>query len=101
MFADTVKSEELLTLAPEDINRRLFWEESPLVTFETTPKFACTCSPERFDGIVRSLGEKEAMAIVDETGGIDISCRFCGSKKHYDAVDVKALFAHADGPHEA
>ena len=48
-----------------------------------------------------SLGEKEAMAIVDETGGIDISCRFCGSKKHYDAVDVKALFANADGPHEA
>ena len=101
MFADTVKSEELLTLAPEDINRRLFWEESPLVTFEAEPKFACTCSPERFDGIVRSLGEEEAMAIVKETGGIDIACRFCGSKKHYDAVDVKALFAHAEGPHEA
>ena len=29
IFADTVKSEELLTLDPEEINRRLFWEEFP------------------------------------------------------------------------
>lgn len=101
MFADTVKSEELLTLAPEEVNRRLFWEESPLVTFEAAPKFACSCSPARFDDIVRSLGEKEAEEVVKEQGGIDIRCRFCGASKHYDALDVKTLFTHAEGPHRA
>lgn len=101
MFADTVKSAELLTLEPAEINRRLFWEEAPLVTLETTPKFACTCSPERFDNIIRSLGEPEANEILNERGAIDIRCSFCGRSKHYDAVDVKALFSNAEGPHEA
>lgn len=98
MFADTVKSEELLTLSPEEINRRLFWEESPLVTFESAPRFACSCSDGRFDDIIRGLGEQEAAAIVAERGGIDIRCPFCGRSKHYDAVDAKALFAAAGSP---
>ncbi|MDO5531342.1 Hsp33 family molecular chaperone HslO [Sutterella sp.] len=101
MFADTVKSAELLTLEPAEINRRLFWEEAPLVTLETAPKFACTCSSERFDNIIRSLGAPEAEEIVKEQGGIDIRCSFCGRSKHYDGLDVKALFANAAGPHEA
>ena len=95
MFGDTVKSIELLTLAPEEINRRLFWEESPLVTLEAAPKFACSCSGARFDEIIRGLGEPEAEAIVAERGAIDIRCPFCGRAKRYDGVDVKALFANA------
>ena len=94
MFAETVKSEELLTLRPEDVNRRLFWEESPLVTFEAKPVFRCACSDERFDNLVRSLGEAEAEEILRSEGGqLTITCQFCGKKKVYDALDVKALFA--------
>lgn len=92
MFADTVKSEELLTLEPAEVNRRLFWEESPFVTLEVEPKFACTCSVERFNQIIRDLGEAEANSVVEERGGIDIRCAFCGRTHHYDAVDVKGLF---------
>ena len=101
MFASTVKSEELLTLSPEEINRRLFWEESPLVTHEAEPHFACTCSQTRFDDIVRSLGREEAEAIVKEKGAIDIACRFCGAKAHYDAIDAAALFTPSGVTHEA
>lgn len=92
MFAGTVKSAELLTLSPEDINRRLFWEESPLVTHEAAPHFACTCSKARFDDLVRSLGREEVDAIIREKGALDVACRFCGAKAHYDAIDAAALF---------
>jgi hsp33 protein len=92
MFAGTVKSAELLTLSPEDINRRLFWEESPLVTHEAAPHFACTCSKARFDDLVRSLGREEVEAIIREKGALDVACRFCGAKAHYDAIDAAALF---------
>lgn len=92
MFAGTVKSAELLTLSPEDINRRLFWEESPLVTHEAAPHFACTCSKARFDDLVRSLGREEVDTIIREKGALDVACRFCGAKAHYDAIDAAALF---------
>ena len=96
MFAETVKSEELLTLRPEDVNRRLFWEESPLVTMEAKPQFRCSCTDERFDNIVRSLGEAEAREILAEQAGrFTVTCQFCGKTKTYDEVDVKALFAAA------
>lgn len=93
MFAETVKSEELLTLRPEDVNRRLFWEESPLVTFEANPVFRCTCTDERFENIVRSVGEAEIRKILRAQGGkFTITCDFCGKEKTFDEVDVAAIF---------
>ena len=93
MFAETVKSEELLTLRPEDVNRRLFWEESPLVTFEANPVFRCACTDERFENIVRSVGEAEIREILRAQGGkFTITCDFCGKEKTFDEVDVAAIF---------
>lgn len=96
MFAQTVKSAELLTLRPTEVNRRLFWEESPLVTLEAEPKFRCSCSPERFEGIVRSMGREEAEKLLAEEGGrIKITCSFCGRSHEFDSLDVKAIFENA------
>lgn len=93
LFADTVKSEELLTLAPEDINRRLFWEESPNVTLEAAPVFKCRCSDQGVQNMIRSLGREEADAIIAERGSIDVTCHFCGQVRSFDSADVAALFA--------
>lgn len=93
IFADTVKSKELLTLDPEEINRRLFWEESPNVTLEAKPVFKCRCSDEAVRNMVRSLGREEAEAIIAERGSIDVTCHFCGRTISLDAADVAALFA--------
>lgn len=96
VFAQTVKSEELLTLDPEEINRRLFWEESPNVTLEVTPRFECRCSDEGVKQMIRSLGEEEANAIVDELGAVEVTCHFCGHTRRFDKADVAALFAGTD-----
>lgn len=96
VFAQTVKSEELLTLDPEEINRRLFWEESPNVTLEVTPRFECRCSDEGVKQMIRSLGEEEANAIVDELGAVEVTCHFCGHTRRFDKTDVAALFAGTD-----
>lgn len=97
LFVDTVKADELLTLSPEDVNRRLFWEESPLVVGQATPQFRCACSDERFAAIVRSLGREEVESILAERGQVEIACRFCGRKKVFDKIDVEAIFAGASG----
>ncbi len=91
-FVETVKSEELLTLTPEDINRRLFWEESPLVTFEAEPRFKCRCSDEGVRTMVRNLGREEADSIIAEQGSIDVTCHFCGRHFHFEQTDLDQLF---------
>lgn len=95
IFADTVKSEELLTLDPEEINRRLFWEESPNVTLEARPEFKCRCSDEGVRSMILSLGREEAETIIAERGSIDVTCHFCGQVRSFDSADVASLFAGA------
>jgi molecular chaperone Hsp33 len=95
-LAATLTREELLALAPDTVLHRLFWEErvqrfEPLVG-AAGPRFACTCSRERVGQMLRSLGRGEIDGIVVEQGRVEIACDFCGTKYHFDAVDVGELF---------
>jgi molecular chaperone Hsp33 len=95
-LAATLTREELLALSPDTVLHRLFWEE-PLVRFEpqvgpSGPRFACTCSRERVAQMLRSLGRNEIDGIVVEQGQVEIACDFCGTKYHFDVVDVGELF---------
>lgn len=92
MLAATLTREELLTLDADTILRRLFWEET-LRRFEPlAPRFACSCSRERVGSMLKSLGREEIDGIVVEQGRVEIACDFCGTKYHFDAVDVGELF---------
>ncbi len=95
MLARTVKNEELLTLEPEELARRLFWEDNPTVLETLAPRFGCRCSMDGIKAMVRSLGEKEAREIIEEKGKIEVRCEFCGKTYALDAIDVKLLFAPA------
>ncbi|HEV7914662.1 MAG TPA: Hsp33 family molecular chaperone HslO, partial [Albitalea sp.] len=95
-LAATLTRDELLTLSPDTVLHRLFWEE-PLLRFEPQvgpngPRFACTCSRERVAQMLKSLGRDEIDGIVVEQGRVEIACDFCGTKYHFDAVDVGELF---------
>jgi molecular chaperone Hsp33 len=96
LLAGTLTSAELLTLDADTVLRRLFWEESmrrhaPLAG-ESGPRFSCTCSRERVAGMLRSLGQQEIDDIVAEQGRVEIACDFCGTRYHFDPVDVGTLF---------
>jgi molecular chaperone Hsp33 len=97
-LAATLTSGELLTLDADTVLHRLFWEE-PLRRFEVAagdagPRFACSCSRERVGSMLKSLGRDEVDGIVAEQGRVEIACDFCGTKYHFDAVDVGELFIH-------
>lgn len=92
LLAATLTAEELLTLEPEVVLRRLFWEEK-LARFEPqSPRFACSCSRERVGGMLRGLGREEIDGIVAERGEVEIGCDFCGLQYRFDPVDVGELF---------
>jgi molecular chaperone Hsp33 len=92
MLAATLTAEELLTLEPEVVLRRLFWQEK-LTRFEPqAPRFACSCSRHRVGGMLLGLGRDEIDSIVAERGEVEIGCDFCGLQYRFDPVDVGELF---------
>lgn len=95
LLAGTLTPAELLTLPLRTILHRLFHEDDVRL-FEGAPVFfQCTCSRERVEGILRSLGRDEVSDIVRERGHVEVRCEFCNRAYGYDAVDAEALFARA------
>jgi molecular chaperone Hsp33 len=93
---DTLGSEELLTLAPAEVVHRLFHEEQPQLLGEKPLRFACSCSHERVEAMLVSLGEAEARAAVDAGDGTaSIHCEFCGREYRFDGDEVGTLFREA------
>lgn len=98
-LAASLKREELLTLDVDTILRRLFWEEK-LLRFvpqdgDNGPHFACTCSRERVEGMLRNLGKEEVDSVIAERGTVEVGCDYCGAEYHFDAVDAAQMFADA------
>lgn len=91
-LAATLTAEELLTLEPEKILHRLFWEETLRLFDPQRPRFACRCSRGRVARMLQGLGEAENRDIVAERGAVDIGCEFCGAQYRFDAIDIGQLF---------
>ncbi len=89
----TVTRDEVFTLAPRDVIRRLFHEED-LRLFEPEPvSFRCSCTRERVANMLRGLGPDEVESIIEEQGAIEVACEFCNHHYRFDAVDAAGLFA--------
>jgi len=95
-LGETITSEELLTLTPEIILRRLFLEESAengVRSFPARPiRFACRCSRTKVADILRMLGEEEVQSILAEQGAVETICDFCAKPYRFDAVDCLQVF---------
>ena len=92
LLAATLTAEELLTLQPAQILRRLFWQETVRMFEPMTPHFACRCSRLRVAGMLRGLGADEVGSLIEERGEAEVGCDFCGAVYRFDPVDVAELF---------
>ena len=94
----TLSGEELLRLSPEQVLLRLFHEENVHLQPAQPLAFGCTCSRQRVEDMLRSLGREENEAVLAEQGTIDITCEFCNRRYVLDETDVAALFVDAPPP---
>lgn len=93
---DTLSPQELLNWSAEDLLTRLFHEDGVQVLGRKPLRFACSCSRERVEAMLVSLGEAEAEAAVTAAGGrASIRCEFCGQSYRFDAEEIASLFAMA------
>jgi molecular chaperone Hsp33 len=95
-LGETITNEELLTLPPDTILRRLFLEESAengVRSFPARPiRFACRCSRTKVADVLRMLGEEEVQSILAEQGAVETICDFCAKPYRFDAVDCLQVF---------
>lgn len=55
-------------------------------------RFSCTCSHERAARAVISLGEREAQALLNEKGRVEVHCDQCNTTYSFDESEVRDLF---------
>ena len=95
-LGETITNEELLTLPPATILRRLFLEESTENGVRSFParqiRFACRCSRTKVADVLRMLGEQEVKSILAEQGSVETICDFCSKPYRFDAVDCLQVF---------
>jgi len=96
LLAATLKPDELLNLPPQQILKRLFWQETVRLFDPVQPRFACTCSRQRVAGMLRGLGRDEVESLLAERGEAEVACDFCGAMYRFDAVDVGEVFVAAE-----
>ena len=75
-----------------DLLHKLFSEDDIRVYAPRTARFACRCSQQKVEDVIRMLGQSEADAALAADGDIDITCEYCGASRRFDAVDVAKLF---------
>ncbi len=91
-LTDTVKNEELFTLAAEDVLYRLYHQENVKVFEPKNVTFKCTCSRERSASAIAAIERQEVEKMVVETGNLKLHCDYCGTDYEFDSVDIKAIF---------
>jgi len=96
ILAETIKQNELLTLDSNELLQRLYHDEVLRLYEPKTVKFECSCSQQKIEDTIFSLGEKEANEIILEQGNISINCEFCNTHYQLDSIDVKRLFSNVN-----
>jgi molecular chaperone Hsp33 len=90
----TLGKAELLATPPEQLLYRLYHEETVRL-FQPRPlAFGCSCSRERVETMLRSLGRDEIEATLETQHGlIEVTCEFCARTYTFDRVDAEHLLS--------
>jgi molecular chaperone Hsp33 len=92
----TMSERELLELPPEVLLLRLFHEEDVRLQPAQPLAFACTCSRERVEAMLHSLGRHENEETLREQGSVEVHCEFCNRRYVFDADDIGTQFGPND-----
>jgi molecular chaperone Hsp33 len=94
---DTLTPAELLEWQRGTLLHRLFHEEAPELLADRGLSFGCSCSRERVEAMLQSLGQDEAEAALAE-GIARVRCEFCGQGYDFTPADIAGLFAPGSAP---
>jgi molecular chaperone Hsp33 len=93
---ETLGGDELLSTPDETLLYRLFHEDGVRLLGRRPLRFACSCSRERVEDTLRSLGLDESLAAArDGEGEAKVHCDFCGQAYTFSEPQIQGLFKTA------
>ena len=67
----------------------------PAFTMETLERvpvaYRCDCSRERMEAALIALGRVELRKVLEEQGGAELGCRFCGNVQRFTEADLRRI----------
>ena len=93
---------------PEEISRELTFDTlehlaedwfrglNPRILERTPVQYRCTCSRERMEKALISLGRKDLQSLIDEGEGAELSCHFCHRKHFFTTEQLREMLEKAE-----
>ena len=98
MFADISRE---MTFAPiSQLCEDWFRGMEPRILERTPLDYRCTCSRDRMEKALISLGRKDLQSLIDEDHGAELVCHFCRKKYSFTAEELTALMDGSKGGNE-
>ena len=87
MLNDGYSAEKILEAILGDLNLEIL-EKSPM-------QYKCTCSRDRVEKAIISLGKKEISQIIEEDKKAELTCQFCGKVYDFNEAELKDILLKA------
>ena len=92
LLMNSLKTDEQLSLPHSEQLFRLFHEDGVRLFEHQSLHFFCSCSRQRTERALISLGAPEIQSIVEEQGSVLITCEFCDEQYQFSDQDVEEMF---------
>ena len=83
---------------PEQLLERIFHD----IPFEVLERrelvFKCSCSKERVEQALLSLGKEEIRRLIQEQGGAEAKCEFCREVYFFDRTELEEILKELESP---
>jgi len=82
-------------LSAEDICMKALEGLGPQVLDEMESEYRCSCSRQRVEKALISLGGEELRQMIEEDGKAEVSCQFCNHTYKFTRGELESLLRHA------
>ncbi|MCL5057635.1 MAG: Hsp33 family molecular chaperone HslO [Actinobacteria bacterium] len=76
---------------PEEIARAVAGGYELKILDSAPVTFKCSCARRKVEGILVSLGKDDILRLIEERGGAEVRCHFCGEVYNFSVDDLKNL----------
>ena len=93
MFADI--SREMTFASIDQLCEDWFRGMEPRILERTPVSYTCSCSRERMEKALISLGNKDLQSLIDENEGAELVCHFCHEKYFFSTDELREMLKEA------
>ena len=76
-LTNTIKPEEIFSLATEDLLYRLYHQEEVRLFEPQAVSYKCSCSEEKCLSTISQIEPSELESIIAEQGSVSMTCDYC------------------------